>query len=318
MLRDQVARVVKASSSFGALRGSTVQRAAWPRGLLSLCSTEQVSGRRVAFLNMASSWDSRLTSSKNTCSLMCISGWRRKIYLFKWSHSSCQSPWIVYNGSNYIKISQGRNVLGYSGLKSSTAVILTAFQKKCRHLSSPAYKLLFRLWERILVTRSGRMICQTDGSATRVACLFHISPSMWDGASKRGSVTPIEPLDVVPWQHIAVSTDRAVNTCSVVAVESAGLPAFDRSLHKRSTSPFMDHPTCKRPGLGSIGQQFGDVWVWQITVSYSKNLGSFKVTSAQNSSFRQSWHPLGCARKGLFELQPYPRPASPALNWLYS
>ena len=97
-------------------------------------------------------------------------------------------------------------------------------------------------------------------SGERVSITFH--RACWMNVARSGSVAPIQPLDVVQVQHIAFSTNRTVNICSVESPSSLLGYRF-WFLHKRSKSPIMYHPTCKRTGLGSIEQQFAYVRVWK-------------------------------------------------------
>ena len=132
-------------------------------------------------------------------------------------------------------------------------------------------------------------------SGERVSITFHRACGM--NVARSGSVAPIQPLGVVQGQHIAVSTNRTVNICSVVPVESAEWPIL--IFAQAQYIPLMYYPTCKRTSLGSIGHQFGNVQVWQISVSYDRNLGSFKVRSVGNPPL-----PMPCILWGTQERVP--------------
>ena len=59
------------------------------------------------------------------------------------------------------------------------------------------------------------------------SCCSHSNPTCGMNEPRQDSTAPIQPLDAVLGQHIVVSTNptnRTVNICSVVAVESAELP----------------------------------------------------------------------------------------------
>ena len=77
--------------------------------------------------------------------------------------------------------------------------------------------------------------------------------------------------------------------CYVPVNSNCGLPptvSFTATLTfsriRVISARLMHHPTCKRRGLGSTGQQFVHVRVWQIPGRQSRNLGSFKATTVGN------------------------------------
>ena len=65
---------------------------------------------------------------------------------------------------------------------------------------------------------------KSDSRAMRQGVSVACHPACGMNVTRSGSIEPIWPLDVVIRQHIAFSTNRTVNICFVVAVESAELP----------------------------------------------------------------------------------------------